>query len=186
MAITQRENSIVSRLEAAPQMRKFRFTVTVQLALVTLGACAGNVEKPTTPARISENAPATALVAEKKKDTSRCLKTNRNGNYRVQLQGLSSSCSRISDYDEQLKDGIASLGLDCAFDKPDKWSEDGCTLERAYTCKADGGGSTRTIQVSSQNADDASILVGILSIRQLDRSGSESCQGTFRFIASRQ
>ncbi len=139
-----------------------------------------------TPAPKSENAPTKAEVTEKKESTNHCLKTNRNGNYHVQLQGLSSSCSRVSDYDEQLKDGIASLGQDCEFDKPDKWSEDGCTLERAFTCKTDAGGLTKTILVSSEDAHDGSILAGIISIRQLDKSGSERCQGTFRFISSRQ
>jgi len=148
-------------------------------------ACAGTEAAPAKSGKAPEAAPASVASSSKKDTTSRCSKASRNGTYKVQLQGLSSNCQRAADYDEVLKDGIAPLGTDCSFDKPDKWSDDGCTLERAYSCKDAGGSTTRTILVSTQNADDASILAGILSIRKLDKSGSETCQGTYKFISSR-
>jgi hypothetical protein len=143
----------------------------------------GGTEAPA--AQAPKPAPAETSGTTATKAKPKCSKAVRNGTYKVQLQGLSSNCDAIADYGEELKDGIATLGKDCDFDKPDKWTDGDCTLERAYTCKETNGTSTRTILVSTQDEPDGSILAGILSIRKLDKSGSESCQGTYRFIASR-
>jgi len=158
--------------------------VVANLAVAALGACGGNTEKPAVLSPKSEKNQESTVSAEQ--NEPRCSKAHRNGTYHVQLQGISSTCKQVAEYDEQLKDGIAPLEADCSFDKPDTWSKDGCSLQRMYTCKTDAGGTKRTILVSSQNSEDGSILAGILSIRTLDKSGSENCQGTFRFIASRK
>lgn len=166
---------------------KLRLAQSVLCLLMPFTAlnCAGTAAE-SAPAKSSKPVEPTPAASTDKDDAGqKCSKSTRNGTYKVQLQGLSSNCQRVADYEEQLKDGIAELGKDCDFDKADKWTDGDCTLERAYTCKETGGGSTRTIFVATQNAEDGSILAGILSIRRLDKSGSETCQGTYKFIASR-
>jgi hypothetical protein len=146
----------------------------------------GSAGTEAAPAKSSKPERVAPAASTSKDDAGpKCSKSTRNGTYKVQLQGLSSNCQKVADYEEQLKDGIADLSKDCEFDKPDKWTHGNCTLERAYTCKESSGGSTRTILVSTQDGEDGAILVGILSIRKLDKSGSESCQGTYKLIASR-
>lgn len=177
--ITKRYNSASHRY-----LRRVFIAAVANLPAV-LGACGGNTARPPESSSKSKAVSEPIASPEEKQPANQCAKGNRTGNYHVQLQGISSTCKQVTEYEEQLKDGVAPLGADCVFDRPDKWSGDKCKLERAFSCKTEGGGSTRTILVSSQHSDDGSLLVGILSIRQLDKSGAERCQGTFKFIASR-
>jgi hypothetical protein len=149
------------------------------------GACAASEAPPAQSPKQAKDTPAEAEDPAPKAEVNRCSRSLRNGKYKVQLQGISSNCQRVDDFEEELKDGVAQLGENCTHDKPDKWSEDGCKIERTYSCKEANGTTTRTTMVTSPESDDGSILAGIISIRKLDKSGSERCQGTFRFIEAK-
>jgi hypothetical protein len=153
--------------------------------LITLAGCGGATQEPTKSALKSEPASKEAAEPKQAAPEGRCAKSKRTGTYHVQLQGISSSCPSIPDFDVQWDSGEAALESGCTLDKPDKWSGDGCSVQHLVTCEVKGGGTTKMVMVSSPESDDGSIYAGVVSIKKLDASGTEKCQGTFRLIASR-
>ncbi len=115
----------------------------------------------------------------------RCSLAKRVGTYQVQINPFSTTCPKVEDYQEHWDGKTPPLEERCTLDMPDRWSQDGCTLERAFTCELEGGGSARTVMTSTQKSDDGSILAGMLSLRRYDRSESLTCQGTYSFTSSR-
>jgi hypothetical protein len=117
---------------------------------------------------------------------SACSRKNRQGTYNVQFLAVSSTCPDPQPFEEQLTGDAPALGPGCKHDMPDRWSEDGCTLERAYTCEQDGGGTSRTVVSSKQKTSNGSVLTGMMSLRMIDQDGSTTCQGTYSVLAERQ
>jgi hypothetical protein len=158
-----------------------------RILVAALGASAcggGGSATPQRPARSSREGqsqrPKPAGPAEKP-----CSQAKRRGTYQVQINPFSTTCPKLEDYEEQWDGKTPPLGEHCTLDMPDRWSSDGCTLERAFTCELQGGGSSRTVMTSTQKSDDGSILAGMLSLRRYDQSESLTCQGTYSFTSSR-
>ncbi len=158
--------------------------LTTPLLLALVG-CGSTVPEPAKTAAKTEAADERAAEPKEKVSAGRCARSNRTGEYHLQLQGISSSCPSIPDFDVQWDKGETTLDAGCTLDKPDKWSSDGCSVEHLVTCQTKVGSMTKMVMVSSPESDDGSIYAGVVSIKKLDASGSETCQGTFRFIASK-
>jgi hypothetical protein len=90
--------------------------------------------------------------AKTPRPAERCSAAKRQGSYQVQIHPFSSTCPELSDYVEQWDGKTPPLGEHCTFDMPDRWSSDGCTLERAFTCEQAGGGTARTVMTSTQKS----------------------------------
>jgi hypothetical protein len=158
----------------------------VLAAAITAGACGGGGSAtPQHPPRSAVRSDRPTPRA-KTRPTERCSVAKRQGSYQVQIHPFSSTCPELPDYVEQWDRKTPPLGEHCTFDMPDRWSSDGCTLERAFTCEQAGGGTARTVMTSTQKSDDGSILAGMLSLRKYDRSGESTCQGTYSFTSSRE
>jgi len=163
------------------------FCLTLVAALAAMACGAGGSAPARHAARSSEQSkrpsprPKPRAAAE-----GRCSVAKRRGTYQVQINPFSTTCPKLEDYVEQWDGKTPPLGEHCTLDMPDRWSSDGCTLERAFTCELEGGGSARTVMTSTQKSDDGSILAGMLSLRKYDQSESLTCQGTYSFTSSRE
>lgn len=77
----------------------------------------------------------------------------------------------------------------CVFDASDRWTENDCKLERAYTCESDDigpGYTTEWIAVTTQDNSSGSRISGVVTIRALDASGVALCASTYDVVATRQ
>jgi hypothetical protein len=160
--------------------------VVLALAIVASACGGGSSAAPQHPPRSIERSDRSSPRAKTRRPAERCSVAKRQGSYQVQLHPFSSTCPELPDYVEHWDRKTPSLGEHCKFDMPDRWSSDGCTLERAFTCQQDGGGTARTVMTSTQKSDDGAILAGMLSLRKYDQAGSPTCQGTYSFTSSRE
>ena len=154
-----------------------------------LGGCGGGNPAPKVARHTAGKQAASPRKASASGDDQRarpCSVAERRGTYQVKVHPFSSTCPPVPDYVEQLDGKAPPLGEHCGFDTPDHWSKDGCTLERAFTCRDEAGGTSKTVVTSSQKEDDGSLISGMMSLSKYDRTGSPICQGTYSFIATRE
>lgn len=150
-------------------------------------ACGGAAAHAPTSSEPSEpRAAAREPGPSAEPDASTCSRRRRQGTYKVEFLAVSSTCPNLEPFEEDLTGETPELGPGCTHDMPDRWSEDECTLERAYTCKEEGGRSSRTVVSSKQKASDGSVLTGMMSLRRVDEDGNTTCQGTYSVLAKRQ
>jgi hypothetical protein len=160
--------------------------LVLTFALLAGGCTAGSSAPAEHPRQSAGRSKRAAVPAKSADATAKCSPSKRRGTYQVELRPFSSSCPALPDYTERWEGKAPPLGERCSSDVPDRWSDDRCTLERAFTCQQDGGGTSRTAMTSTQKADDASILAGMLSLRRYDKDGSPTCQGTYSFTSTRE
>lgn len=155
-------------------------------AIAAVACGGGGSATPQHPPRSAVRSDRPPSRAKTRRPTERCSVAKRRGTYQVEIHPFSSTCPELGDYVEHWDGKTPPLEEHCTFDMPDRWSSDGCTLERAFTCEQAGGGTARTVMTSTQKSDDGSILAGMLSWRKYDRSGESTCQGTYSFTSSRE
>jgi hypothetical protein len=118
---------------------------------------------------------------------SHCDISDRMGTYLDHYAERSGgTCGAIPDQVGRV-DGPSGLPEGCALDGDDRVSENGCKLERTYTCDfpADGVIASYTGVTQAEDAG-ANRLIGILTVRVSDSSGSFLCSSTYDLTFTRQ
>jgi hypothetical protein len=139
--------------------------ITIGLASALLGAC-GGADDPIT-----------------------CSPSERAGTYLLTYETLSGNCGNLPQTVVRLEGPDQGLIEGCALDVPDRWSEDGCKVERAFTClepAAGDGATSEFVGVTTQETDDGSRISGTMTARLFASDGSQTCLGTYRLAYERQ
>lgn len=117
-----------------------------------------------------------------------CSPAERSGTYLLTYTERSGDCGPIPEQLGRLDDAEA-LPEECMLDAADRWSEDACKLERAYTCAEDGvepGASGSWVAVTTQADDSGGRITGTVTVRILGADGVQLCRSTYDITASRQ
>lgn len=113
-----------------------------------------------------------------------CKDTDRRGTYLVAWLPLSGNCTS-PDAQVFRGDPQGTLPSGCTADAADRWSSDGCSLERAYTCiRASDGARVSTVEAVTQDSDG--LFSGATTLTLRDASGAQVCKGTFSVNYARQ
>lgn len=117
-----------------------------------------------------------------------CAPEERTGTYRLRYTTLDGNCGDVPESIGRLDNAAAELGDGCTFDAEDRWTENDCKLERAFTCPAESigpGMKTRTVAVSTQEDDSGAHLTGTTTVTVLQANGQVACVGTYELNATR-
>jgi hypothetical protein len=125
---------------------------------------------------------------DKPAEPSPCSASDRTGTYIFQyVERAGGNCGPVDDEFLTLNGGGVPPG--CRLDEPDVWSEDGCTLERSYTCPSNGlgqGWTTRGNGITTQESSSGAIITGFVSITIYDDAKLPVCTSSYDLTATRQ
>lgn len=107
---------------------------------------------------------------------------DRNGTYLLRFSERSGNCGAIPDQLARLESD-APLQEGCILTADDTISDDGCTLERSYSCLIDGTESD-WVAVTTQEDSSAETITGTITVSFDD--GLQSCTSTYSVLATRQ
>jgi hypothetical protein len=111
---------------------------------------------------------------------------DRMGTYLQRFTETSGNCGPIPDALGRL-DNSAPLPENCALDADDRVTENGCKLERAFTCTDEPNDFvTSTVAVSTQQDEAGALITGKATITARHLDGSTVCVSTYNFRAERQ
>lgn len=141
--------------------------ITIGLVAVALASCGPTTEPTVIPGS--------------------CEPGDRVGTYLSHSEKVDGSCGELSDSVGRIDDPTF-LPANCTHDAPDRWSNEGCKLERAFSCVAtDGTGSRQSlVAVTEQQNTGGSLITGVMTMRLTDASGAFVCSGTYRITFTRQ
>lgn len=118
-------------------------------------------------------------------EPSGCQSYDRSGTYLITVAIISGDCVTSMSAVVDRGDPQGRLDADCIVNQPDRWSDDGCTLERAYTCPRDSDGArVATIQAITQKSEGNFVSTETVTLTATD--GTRICQGTVRTTYTRQ
>lgn len=135
---------------------------TLALAALTLAGCSAGAEP----------------------DDTGCKNLSRDGTYLIVWQPLSGDCTtpdtQVSRGDPQ---GLLPSG--CSTDQPERWSDDWCSLERAYSCpRTVDTGRFSVVEAITQG--DNGVFTSAATVTVRDPAGAQVCKGTFAVTYARQ
>lgn len=114
-----------------------------------------------------------------------CEMSDRSGTYLSVFTTKSGNCGDLPEELGRLDDA-SGLPDYCAFDADDRWSENDCKLERAYTCVTDSGVTTSAVAVTEQRDESGATLSGLVTLRATNGPTGETCVGTYAVTLTRQ
>ena len=119
-------------------------------------------------------------------DQIECSSTDRIGTYLLETPERDGTCGAIPSQVGRVEDPTA-LPVGCVLDAPDRWSDGGCSLERAYTCTdAPNNLITSWTGITTQQDSNGDLVTGVLSVRATELDGTFVCSSTYGFRAERQ
>lgn len=116
-----------------------------------------------------------------------CAQTDRAGAYLAHYsERANGTCGAIPDTVLRFS-GSTAASPGCAFDAPDSWSTDQCTLERSISCAIPGTNQTLTGVASTHETESGGAKIsGVETITIYDVNGAFLCTSTYDLTATRQ
>jgi len=113
-----------------------------------------------------------------------CSANDRYGLYLIRYGVQTGNCGGTRLLGGWVDHAMALPGY-CALDAPDRWSDDECTFERAYTCPDPADDLvTSWSGATTQRDDDAEFLTGSANVQSTRLDGTVLCTGTIELELS--